>query len=543
VEILEKLDNDHTISGIPLKKIYNPEDIADLDYERELGAPGAAPFTRGAYPNMYRDKLWRIFQLSGYGTAEDERDRILYLLEQGETGFIMESDMSTWYLYDVDHPAVLSRKDEVGQYGPPMFSLEEFEIALEGIPIEKLYCHPGGVGPPLSPFSHACYFSVAQKRGIPLKTLTGTGEGDFFLFYLSNLYPDQVGPTGGLRLNCDLIEYCVENLPRWIPISIPGYNARECNVNAYQELAMTLANAIAYIDEILRRGNLKIDDFAYSIGGVSFASGRDFFEDIAKMRAARRMWSKLLTEKYGAKDPRSLRMRIHALVQGSCYTYQQPLNNIVRGTYQAMAAALAGVQSLGVAAYDEAICIPSEMAHTMSVRTQQILQYESNITNVVDPLAGSYFVESLTNEIENRTWEYLDKIDEEGGFIHALESGFFHQEAVKGTMEKQRKVSKGELKIVGVNCFQMDEEPHHVEAFRHNPKSWEIAMERLELLRQRRDKDKAQRCMDDLRKACETDQNVMPVMMEAVQSLVTVGETGQIFREVFGTWDPPKMLF
>lgn len=543
MEILEKLDNDHTISGIPLKKIYNPEDIADLDYERELGAPGAAPFTRGAYPNMYRDKLWRIFQLSGYGTAEDERDRILYLLEQGETGFIMESDMSTWYLYDVDHPAVLSRKDEVGQYGPPMFSLEEFEIALEGIPIEKLYCHPGGVGPPLSPFSHACYFSVAQKRGIPLKTLTGTGEGDFFLFYLSNLYPDQVGPTGGLRLNCDLIEYCVENLPRWIPISIPGYNARECNVNAYQELAMTLANAIAYIDEILRRGNLKIDDFAYSIGGVSFASGRDFFEDIAKMRAARRMWSKLLTEKYGAKDPRSLRMRIHALVQGSCYTYQQPLNNIVRGTYQAMAAALAGVQSLGVAAYDEAICIPSEMAHTMSVRTQQILQYESNITNVVDPLAGSYFVESLTNEIENRTWEYLDKIDEEGGFIHALESGFFHQEAVKGTMEKQRKVSKGELKIVGVNCFQMDEEPHHVEAFRHNPKSWEIAMERLELLRQRRDKDKAQRCMDDLRKACETDQNVMPVMMEAVQSLVTVGETGQIFREVFGTWDPPKMLF
>ena len=543
MEILEKLDNDHTISGIPLKKIYAPEDTVDLDYDGELGAPGSAPFTRGAYPNMYRDKLWRIFQLSGYGTAEDERDRILYLLEQGETGFIMESDMSTWYLYDVDHPSVLSRKDEVGQYGPPMFSLEEFEIALEGIPIEKLYCHPGGVGPPLSPFSHACYFSVAQGRGIPLKALSGTGEGDFFLFYLSNLYPDQVSPTGGLRLNCDLIEYCVENLPRWIPISIPGYNARECNVNAYQELAMTLANAIAYIDEILHRGNLKIDDFAYSIGGVSFASGRDFFEDIAKMRAARRMWSKLLTQKYDAKDPRSLRMRIHALVQGSGYTYQQPLNNIVRGTYQAMAAALAGVQSLGVAAYDEAICIPSEMAHTMSVRTQQILQYESNITNVVDPLAGSYFVESLTNEIENKAWEYLDKIDEEGGFIHALESGFLHQEAVKGTMEKQRKVSKGELKIVGVNCFQMNEEPHQVEAFRHNPKSWEIAMQRLEALRQRRDKDQAQRCMDDLRKACETDQNVMPVMMEAVQSLVTVGETGQIFRDILGTWDPPKMLF
>jgi methylmalonyl-CoA mutase N-terminal domain/subunit len=533
MEILKKPDNDSTISGIPVKKIYGPQDIADLDYEHDLGAPGQVPFTRGAYPDMYRAKLWRIFQLSGYGTAEDERDRILYLLKQGETGFIMESDMSTWYLYDLDHPAVLGRKDEVGQFGPPMFSLKEFEIALEGIPIEKLYCHPGGVGPPLSPFSHACYFSVARKRGIPLEKLSGTGEGDFFLFYLSNLYRDQVGPAAGLRLkvgpaaglrlNCDLIEFCVEKLPRWIPISIPGYNARECNVNSHHELAMTLANAIAYIDEILKRGNLKIDEFAYAIGGVSFATGRDFFEDIAKMRAARRMWSKLLSEKYHAKDPRSLRMRIHALVQGSGYTYQQPLNNIVRGTYQALAAGLAGVQSLGVAAYDEAICIPSEMAHTMSVRTQQILQYESNITNVIDPLAGSYYVEWLTNEIENRTWEYLNKIDQAGGFIHALESGFFHKEAVKGTLKKQRKVSSGELKVVGVNCFQMDEEPHPVETFRHNPRAWEIAMERLDQLRH--------------------EANIMPIMMKAVQASVTVGEVGQVFREVFGTWDPPKMTF
>lgn len=543
MKVLEKIDTDRTISGIPLKKIYGPQDIESLNYATDLGWPGAVPFTRGAYANMYRDKLWRIFQLSGYGTAEDERNRIIYLLEQGETGFIMESDMSTWYLYDVDHPAILTRKDEVGQYGPPMFSLEEFEIALEGIPIEKLYCHPGGVGPPLSPFSHACYFSVAQKRGIPLSELRGTGEGDFFLFYLSNLYKDQVGPTPGLRLNCDLIEYCVENLPKWIPISIPGYNARECNVNAYQELAMTLANAVAYIDEILKRGKLKIDDFAYGIGGVSFATGRDFFEDIAKMRASRRMWSKLLGEKYGAQEARSLRLRIHALVQGSGYAYQQPLNNIVRGTYQAMAAALAGVQSMGVAAYDEAICIPSELAHTMSIRTQQILQYESNITNVIDPLAGSYFVESLTTEIENRAWEYMDKIDQEGGFIRCLESGFFHTEAVKGTMEKQRKIAKGEMKLVGVNCFEMQEEPHPVETFRHNPDSWNIAMRRLERLRQRRDAARVRRCLDDLRQGCETAANVMPLVMEAVQSSVTVGEVGLVFREVFGTWNPPQMEF
>jgi methylmalonyl-CoA mutase N-terminal domain/subunit len=254
------------------------------------------------------------------------------------------------------------------------------------------------------------------------------------------------------------------------------------------------------------------------------------------------MWSKLLTEKYGSTDLRSLRLRIHALVQGSGYTYQQPLNNLVRGTYQAMAAALSGVQSMGVAAYDEAISIPSEMAHTMSVRTQQILQYESNITNVVDPLAGSYYVEWLTNETEKKAWEYMDRIEQEGGFIHALESGFFLQEAVKGTMEKQRKVSSGELKIVGVNCFQMEEEPHAVEAFRHNPKSWDIAMERLEALRQRRDIKKAEQCMDNLRKACENKENVMPVVMDAVQCDVTVGEVGEVFREVFGTWDPPKMM-
>jgi len=531
-----------TVSGIPLKRVYTPEDIAGMDYGRDVGLPGEAPFVRGAYPNMYRDKLWRIFQLSGHGTAEDEGERIRYLLSQGETGFIMESDMSTWYLYDIDHPEVLSRKDDVGVFGAPLMSLQDYEILLEGIPIEKLYAHPGGVVPPLSPWCHACYFSLAEKRGIPLETLSGTGEGDFFLCYLSNLYPDQIPPHHGLRLNCDLIEYCVERLPKWIPVSIPGYNARETGVNGHQELAMVMSNAIAYIEEVLRRGHYKIDDFAYAVGGVNFASGRDFFEDIAKMRAGRRMWYKLLSERYGAKEPRSLRLRIHVVIQGSGYTYQQPLNNIVRGTYQALAAALAGVQSIGVAAYDEAICTPTDAAHTMSIRTQQILQLESNITSVADPLGGSYYVEWLTSEMEKMAWEYLEKIEEQGGFIQALESGFLHREAMRGMMEQQQKVASEELKVVGVNCFQMAAEPHEVSAFRSNPKTWEISMARLEKLRKERDNARVSELLDELRRVCRDGENVMPTMMEAVKAYVTLGEVGDVYREVFSTWNPPLSI-
>ena len=527
-----------TVSGIPLKEIYKPQDLT-LNYEKDLGAPGSMPYTRGAYPRMYRERPWRIFQLSGFGLPEDEKERIQFLLGHGETGFIMEPDLMTLYgMLELDDPDVACRKDEVGQFGATLLSLQEYERALEGIPIESTYAHPGGVTPLCSPFCHACYFSVAEKRGIPLKELRGTGEGDMFLTYLATPIKDAIPPVASVRLNCDFIEFCVENAPRWIPVSIPGTNARETGLNGYQHLAVTFANAICYIDEILMRGRLKIDDFAHYIGGVGLCPHMDFFEDIAIFRAARRIWSNLLKERYGAKDPRSMRLRIHVNVQGSTSTYQQPLNNIVRGTVGMLAAALGGVQSAGVTAFDEAICIPSEQAHIMSVRTQQIIQLETGIPNVVDPLGGSYYVEWLTDEVERYTWEYVKKIEDRGGFISVLNSGWLHQEAHRGAMEKEKKVTSGQKKVVGVNCYEMEEEPYKVTIFR-SPQVYEEAKARQDKLLQERDAEKAKEALDEFRRACQGKGNVMPPLMKAVKAGVTAGEVGRIQREVFGTWKAP----
>ncbi|MBI4596109.1 MAG: acyl-CoA mutase large subunit family protein [Candidatus Tectomicrobia bacterium] len=535
-----KGDNFETLSHIPLKNEYSTADVPDLNYKNDLGKPGEAPFTRGVYPQMYRERMWRIFELSGYGTPEDERERILYLLKHGETGFIMEIDMMTSYhLYDLDHPEVLSRKEDVGLCGPPLMSLRDYETVLEGLPLEDLYVHPGGGIIQYAPFAHASYFSVAQKRGIPLHKLRGTGQSDYFISYLSCPIKDQIPPRPGLRLNCDFIEFCVQNVPKWVPVSIPGYNAAESGINAYQEVAAVLANAVAYIEEILRRGRLKIDDFAYGIGGVNFSCGRDFFEDIAKIRAARRMWYKLLHDRYGAKDPRSHKMRIHVVTAGSWMTYRQPLNNIVRGTMYAMAAALAGVQSLGVSSYDEAISVPSEEAHLVAVRTQQIIQYESNITSVADPLGGSYYVECLTNEIEKKAWDYLQKIEDAGGFISILESGWLHREAMKGMVDREKRIANGELKIVGQNCFQMDEEPHKVPPFKSNPQVWQIALDKLQRTRKDRDQKQVDEALAELREVCNSDQNIMPAMLKTVQTYATIGEIGAVYREAFDTWNAP----
>ena len=528
-------------SGIPLKDVYGPNDV-DINYEKSLGEPGLAPYTRGAYPKMYLDRPWRIFQLSGYGLPEDGKERMQFLLEQGQTGFIMEPDVMTLYgMLDIDDPDVVARKDEVGQFGATLLSLEEYERALEGIAIEKIYGHPGGVTPLCSPFCHACYFSVAENRGIPLRELSGTGEGDMFLTHLATPVKDPIPPEASVRLNCDLIEFCAEKMPRWVPISIPGTNARETGLNGVQHLAVTFANAVCYIDELLKRGNLKIDDFARGVGGIGLCPHMDFFEDIAIMRAARRMWHSLLKEKYGAKNQRSMQLRIHVNVQGSTSTYQQPLNNIIRGTVGMLSAALGGVQSAGVAAFDEAICIPSEQAHIMSVRTQQILQLESGVTNVVDPMAGSYYVEGLTNEVEKHTWEYMEKIENRGGFVAVLNSGWLHQEAQKGAIEKEKKTMTGERKIVGVNCFEMEEEPYEVTVFR-SPKIYDEAKARIDRLKLKRNAREADETMDEFRKACENDNNVMPPLMKAVRAGVTAGEVGKIQREAFGTWKAPLPL-
>ena len=529
-----------TLSGIPLKKEYTPGDIKGFRYERDLGSPGEPPYTRGPYRNMYRGRLWRIFELSGTGTPEDMRERLLYLLNHGETGIIMEVDqLTSYHLFDPDHPDVVARKDDVGLTGPTMVSLKDYETVFEEFHLDKLYAHPGGACIQFSPFAHACYWSLAEKRGIPLDKLHGTGQSDYLLSYLGCPLKEQIPPGPGLRLNCDLIEFCTEHLPHWVPVSIPGYNAAETGVNAYQELALVMANAIAYIDEVLRRGRFSIDDFAHGIGGVNYASGRDFFEDICKMRAARRMWYRLLTERYSAKDPHSFIHRIHALTTGSWMTYQQPLNNIIRGTLYALSGALGGVQSIGVSSYDEARSTPSEAAQLVAVRTQQILQYESGVTSVADPLAGSYYVEWLTDELERCAWDYLETIDKQGGFIRALDSGWMHREAMRGMLEREKGIKTGEIKVAGVNCLQVDEEPHEVSSFRANPKTWEVAIEKLERLRKERDNVRVKEALAELREICQSEQNIMPAMMKTVQAYATIGEVGNIFREVFSVWKTP----
>lgn len=536
--------DEQTVSGIPLKALYTPEDIKDVDYVRDLGSPGSEPYTRGPYPHMYRTRPWRIFQLSGYGLPEDERERIRLLLDKGETGFIMEPDLMTLFgMLDLDDPDVIARKEEIGMYGAPLLSLQEYERALEGIPIERLYAHPGGVTPLCSPFCHACYFALAEKRGIPLKGLRGTGEGDMFLTYLATPIKEPIPPEHGLRFNCDLIEFCVANVPGWVPVSVPGTNARETGFSGIQQISVTFANNIAYIEEILRRGRLKIDDFAHGLGGVGFCPHLDFFEDIAIMRAARRMWGKLLKERYGAKNPRSTQLRIHVNVQGSTSTRQQPLNNIVRGTVGLLAAALGGVQSAGVTAFDEAICIPSELAHITSIRTQQILQLETGITRVVDPLGGSYYVEWLTNEVEKRAGAYLQKIEEQGGLVAALNSGWLHREAFREALDYQRKVTQGEIKVVGVNCYQ-EEELYQPPLFSARPgeEVYAIIKARLDQLKRQRDAAEAKRAMDGLRRVFQSDENVMPAMIRAVKAGVTACEVGHLMREVWGTWKPPLPL-
>ncbi|WP_420642525.1 methylmalonyl-CoA mutase family protein [Candidatus Leptofilum sp.] len=530
-----------TSSGIPLKSIYKaddlPEDLVDT------AVPGKPPFTRGAYPGMYRTKPWRIFQLSGYGNPEDERERIKFLLDHGETGFIMEHDRNTAdHLYNVDHPEVVARKEDVGLSGAVILGVRDYETILDGIPIDQYYCHPGGAVVQHGPFALACYWTVAQRRKLNLKKLAGTGQSDFFLTYLGCITKQQVPARAGLRFNCDIIEHCAQHMPRWVPVSIAAYNGADTGLNAYQELAALFANAVEYLDMVQARGNLDLAQLAHGIGGVNFRVSMDLFEDICKLRAARKMWHRLLTERYGITDRRALRLRIHVVTAGSAMTYQQPLNNIARGTLMALASVLGGVQSLGVSGYDEAISIPSEHAHQMSVRVQQILQHETNVTAVADPLGGSYFIENLTAELEERAWEFFNQIQDEGGFIATLDSGWLHQHASQNQIEQEMALWDGRKSVVGVNMAQESIEPLEINGHEPVEGVWENAMNRLETIKHSRDNKAASQALRELEQACRGDANMMPPMMTAVAADVTLGEIGDVFRTVFGDWNPPIQL-
>lgn len=529
-----------TSSGIPLKAVYHRDDLAALDRAVIDSEPGVPPYVRGAYPLMYRSKPWRIFQLSGFGNPEDEGERIRFLLEHGETGFIMEHDRNTAdHLYDVDHPDVIARHEDVGLVGAVIMSVRDYETVLHGIDIAKVYAHPGGGVVQHAPFTLACYWTVARRRGIDFGSLSGTSQADFFLTYLGCITKQQVPTRVGLRFNVDTIEFCLDHLPHWVPVSIAGYNGADTGLDAGQELAAVFANAVEYLDAVAERGRFSAAQAAAAVAGVNFRVSMDIFEDIAKLRAARVMWTELLKRRYGVVDPRASRLRIHALTAGSQMTYQQPLNNIVRGTLMGLAGVLGGTQSLGVSGYDEAVSVPSEHAHQMSLRIQQILQNEAGLVEVVDPLAGSYLVESLTSQVEERAWEVFEQIQEQGGFLAALDSGWLHGLAEENQVGLFGDIEAGRRRVVGVNFAEGDISPFEIDGFEGSSDAWERGMERLAELRRSRSSSDHRRAMQELRDTCTGSGNIMPAMLEAVAADATLGEIGDVFRDVFGDWEVP----
>ncbi len=530
----------NTASGLHLKNFYAPEDVPESHRKHVAVPPGESPFHRGAYPTGYRTKPWRIFQLSGFGKPEDENERIRFLLEQGETGFIMEHDRNTGdHCYNVDHPDVVARREDVGLTGAVMQSVRDIDICMKDLPLATSYGHAGGAVVQHAPFALAGYWTVAKQRGVDLARLPGTGQSDFFLTYLGCVTKQQIPTRDGLRFNADIMEFCDKHLPRWVPVSIAGYNGADTGLNAYQELGALFANAVEYLEEIKRRNTMSLENAARACGGVNFRASMDLFEEASKMRAARLMWQQLLERRYGITNPKVANLRIHCVTAGSRMTYQQPLNNIVRGTVMALAAALGGVQSLGVSGYDEALSIPSEHAHQMSVRIQQILQEETNIQAVTDPLGGSYYVETLTAELVERAWEFFDEIMEQGGFLASLDSGWLHERAAENQSEDFRQQESGEQVIIGVTDHKDDVSPFDVDGFMGVDDAYDVALERLHEVRRTRYEKGASQALGALESVCRDGENIMPAMMDALAAEVTLGEIGDVYRSVFGDWATP----
>nr|MDO8098239.1 methylmalonyl-CoA mutase family protein [Candidatus Njordarchaeota archaeon] len=527
----EKFEN---LSGIEIKRIYTPCDVPYLDYGEHLGFPGDSPFTRGVYPTMYRGKLWTMRMFAGYGTAEDTNERWKYLLKQGETGLSTAFHMPTIYGYDSDSARAYG---EVGKCGVAIDSLKDMEILFNGIPLDRVSTSMT-INAPAAVLT-AMYAVVGEKQGVSQEKLRGTIQNDLLKEYIAQkswIFP----PEESLRIMRDIMVYCTHHMPLWNYVSISGYHIREAGATAVQELAFTLADGFAYVDLGVKAG-LRVDEFAPRLS-FFFNSHNDFFEEIAKFRAARRIWATVMEEKYGAKDPRSMLLRVHTQTAGCSLTWQQPLVNIVRAAYQALAAVLGGTQSLHTDSYDEAWAVPSEGAALVALRTQQVLADETGITNTIDPLAGSYFVEWLTSEMEEQAYRYFDKIDTMGGVLEAIKNGYLQREIAESSYRYQRKVERGEIPIIGVNKYRMEgEEP--INYLKVDPVVQEKQIQRVRKLREERDNSRWKQAMDELRKAME-DQNVnlMYPILKAVKAYATVGEIIDLGREIFGEWKEPTIF-
>jgi len=525
----------NTVSGVPIEKLYTPDDIEKINYLEDLGFPGQYPFTRGVYDTMYRGRLWTMRMFSGFGSAEDTNKRYKYLMDHGQTGLSVAFDFPTLYGKDSDDPM---SEGEVGKCGVAISSLHDMERLFDGIPLDKVSTSMTINGP--AAILWAFYIAAAEKQGIHSKVLQGTIQNDILKEYIAQkswLVP----PEPSMRITVDTMAFGSEKVPKWNTISISGYHIREAGSTALQELAFTLADGFAYVEAGIQAG-LDVDCFAPRFS-FFFNSHLDFFEEIAKYRAARRIWAREMKNRYGARDPRSWRMRFHTQTAGCTLTAQQPENNIVRVAWQALAAVLGGTQSLHTNSMDETLALPSEKACLIALRTQQLIAHESGVTNTIDPLAGSYFIESLTDQLEEKAYDYFEKIKKLGGMIKAIEKGFPQREIAESAFRYQKAVDDKKRIVVGVNEHILHKEKLEIPILKINPEVEREQRRRLSELRKKRNARKVQTTLDDLRDACKSTENLMIPILEATRAYATLGEIAGVLKEIFGEYREPPIYW
>lgn len=517
------------------QRLYTPLNIEDFDYGEKLGFPGQYPFTRGVQPTMYRGRLWTMRAYAGFATAEETNARYKYLLEAGQTGLSVAMDLPTQIGLDSDHE--LSH-GEVGKVGVAIDSLADMEALFDGIPLDKVSTSMTINGP--AAVLLAMYVAVAEKQGVKPEALKGTIQNDILKEYIARgtyIFP----PRPSMRLITDTFEYCSKNIPKWNTISVGAYHIREAGASEVQEIAFAFANAMAYVDAAIKAGQ-KVDDFAPGISWI-FTAGLDFFGEVAKFRAARRLWARIMKERYGASVPKAQMLRVHVHTAGSVLTAQQPLNNVVRITWQALSAVLGGIQSMACCAYDEAIALPTEESATLALRTQQLLAYESGVTDTIDPLAGSYYIETLTDKIEKEAYDYIDKIDRMGGAVAAIEQGYMQQEMAAHAYEYQHEVELGKRTVIGVNKFNDSKKLAEQDVLTADLSVGERQIARLEKMKAARDNEAVKAALEKLREAAKGTENLMPYLIDAVKTYATLGEICGVLREEFGEYKQSGSMF
>jgi len=523
----ERKERFKNLSETEIKNLYTPDDIMDVDYLEDIGFPGEFPFLRGVHSTMYRGRLWTMRQYAGFGSADDSNKRYTYLLDQGQTGLSVAFDLPTQMGYDSDHEMC---RGEVGKCGVAISSLKDMEVLFDDIPLSKVSTSMTINSTAM--ILLAMYIAVAEKQGVDQLELAGTIQNDILKEYIARgtyIFP----PRESMRLITDVFEYCSKNMPKWNTINVSGYHIREAGSTAVQEVAFTLADGIAYVEAAINRG-LELDKFAPRLA-FFFGSHNNLLEEIAKFRAARRLWARIMRDRFHAKSPKSMNLRFHTQTAGCSLTAQQPENNIVRVTIKALAADLGGTQSLHTKSMDEAYALPTEKAVRIALRTQQIIAHESGITNTIDPLAGSYFIESLTNQIEDAAMEYIKKIDGMGGILTAIERGFVQNEIADSAYKYQKAVDGGKKTVIGVNKYR-DSEKTSIETLKVNPKVEEKQKIRLERLRKERGSKEVKRILAEIRRVAASGENLMPVVLDAVKSYATLGEICGVLKDVFGEY-------